>query len=121
MLQSGDVIQLSCTIVYGAWRSQSLRIDAIMTWSVNGQLIPNGNATFAVNSSPTEVTASSTLLISDNYDATYECRTTFSHPEGGPSGTATNAPDYSKTCTISRETNFNDTIQKSFTNQPPDS
>src|SRR6218665_2970108 len=115
MLQPGDVIQLSCTIVYGSFRGwmtsdyayeYDIRyepIDAVMTWSVNGQPIPADNATFTINSSPTEVTASSTLLISNNFDATYKCGTTFSQSSDLGSTFASNAPDYSKTCTISRE------------------
>ena len=107
MLQSGDAIQLSCTIVYGSIRDDMGNgIDAVMTWSVNGQPIQTENATFTINTSPTEVTASSTLLISDNVDATYECETTFSQPSEVSPGLATNAPDYLKTCSISRETNF---------------
>jgi len=115
MLQPGDVIQLSCTIVYCSFRRWMTSdyayeydtsyepIDAVMTWSVNGQPIPVYNAIFTINSSPTEVTASSTLTISENFDATYECETTFSQlSDSGPS-LASNAPDYSKTCTISRE------------------
>ena len=107
-LQSGDAIQLSCTIVYGSYREHP--IDAVMNWTVNGQPIPSDdNVTFTINSSPTEVTASSTLLINNNFDATYECETTFSKPAEGPpdelqglaSGLATNAPDYLKTWTIS--------------------
>ena len=64
MLQSGDAIQLSCTIVYGAFRA--FPIDAVMTWSVNGQPIPANNATFTINSSPTEITATSTLVVNEN-------------------------------------------------------
>jgi len=106
-LQSGDAIQLSCTIVYGSIRDgMGNGIDAVLTWSVNGQPIPAENANFTINSSPTEVTASSTLLISDNYDAAYECETTFSQPSEVSPGVATNAPDYLKTCSISRETSF---------------
>lgn len=101
VLKSGDVIQLSCTIVYGSYREYP--IDAVMTWSMNGQPIPNNNVDFTVNSTPTEITASSTLVISDNFDAIYECGTTFSQPGNSPpQGFANNAPDYFKTCTISR-------------------
>ena len=104
VLKSGDVIQLSCTIVYGAYRVYP--IDADMTWSVDGQPIPSDDATFTINSSPTEVTASSTILIRENFDAKYECATTFSPPPKGLEGLGTNAPDYFKTCTISREINL---------------
>jgi len=102
ILQSGDAIQLSCTIVYGALRNTE-SIDAVMTWSINGQQIPADKATFRINSSPTEVTASSTLLINENFDATYKCGTTFSAPPVSDSMLASNAPDYFKTCTILRE------------------
>ena len=101
MLKSGDVIQLSCTIIYGSTRNWP--IDAVMIWSVNGQLIPADNAIFTINSSPTEVTASSILLISDNFDATYECGTTFGQPQDLGPHFASNAPDYFKTCIISSE------------------
>jgi len=112
LTQSGDVIQLSCTIVYGSYREHP--IDAIMTWSVNGQPIPYDNVTFTINASQTEVTASSTLLVNNNVGGTYECETTFSQPAQGPpdglqgfaSNLATNAPDYLKTWTISRESNL---------------
>jgi len=100
MLQPGDVIQLSCTLVYGSTRSWP--IDAVMTWSVNGQPVPAGNAIFSINNSPTEVTATSTLLISENFDSTYECATTFGQPPDLGPTYASNAPDYFKTCTISR-------------------
>ena len=104
LTESGDGIQLSCTIVYGAWRDYP--IDAIMAWSVNGEPIPAENANFTITSTPTEVTASSTLLIDDNFEAIYECGTTFSPPHDAYDGMASNAPDYSKTCTISCETNL---------------
>ena len=75
-------------------------------WTVNGQPIPADNANLTINASPTEVTASSTLLINDNFDATYECETTFSAPPSGFLGLAYNDLNYSKTCNISRETNL---------------
>jgi len=109
MLKSGDVVQLSCTIIYGAWRGvwPNWPIDAVMTWSMNGQPIPAGNATFTIGSSPTEITASSTLLINENFDATYKCETTFSQPGNSPPpAVANNAPDYYKTCNISRLSDF---------------
>ena len=79
-----------------------------MTWTVDGE--PADNANFSIVNSPTEVTATSTLLISDNFDATYECQTTFSAPSGNipaeySTSTDESAPDYSKTCTTSREIN----------------
>jgi len=109
LLKWGDVIQLSCTIVYGSMRKYP--IDAVMTWSVNGQPIPADNAIFTIASSPTEVTARSTLHISKYFGASYECATTFSQPSGDypadPTHVmATNAPDYLKKCTISSETNL---------------
>src|SRR6218665_142011 len=108
MLESGDVIQLSCTIVYGSFREGTgPTIDAVMTWSVNGEPIPAANATFKIKSSPTEVTASSTLLVNYNFDGTYECATKFSQLSRDNFDFAdTNAPDYFKTCSILRETNF---------------
>lgn len=102
VLQSGDVIELSCTIIYGGWRT--LPIDAVMTWSVNGQPIPADNAILTINSSPTEITATSTLVVNQNFDSAYmyECGTKFSQPGNNPPpGIANNAPDYFKTCTIS--------------------
>lgn len=104
LLQSGDVVQLSCTIVYGGFRTQP--IDAVMTWSVNGEQISTDNATITLNPTSKEITASLNLLINDNYDATYECETTFSQPPSSSLNAAINAPDYYKKCTISRETNF---------------
>jgi len=101
MLQPGNAMQLSCKIVYGSTRNRS--IDAVMTWSVNGQPIPVGKTTFTLISSPTETTASLTLVINENFDAAYECGTTFSQPLISIQGVASNAPDYFKTCTISRE------------------
>ena len=104
---TGDVIQLSCTIVYGAYRGD-VDIDAVITWSVNGQPIPTNNATFTINSSPTEITATSTLVVDRTSVATYECATTFSKPANSPPPeiVATNAPDYFKTCTIWGKTDF---------------
>lgn len=103
MLQSGDVIQLCCMLEYGDFRAVPL--DAVITWSVNGQPIPADKAIFSRYSSPTEVTALSTLLINDNYDATYECAATFSGPRNSFGLTATNAPDFFTKCTLLRKTN----------------
>ena len=77
-----------------------------MTWFMNGQPIPAGSANFTINPTSTEVTASSILLIRENFDATYECRTTFNAPVVISPVVANNTPDYFKTCTISRENNF---------------
>jgi hypothetical protein len=99
-LQSDEVIQLSCAIVYGAQRENP--IDAVMNWSINGQPINPKNYTFKINSSPTvtEITAVSTLVINSNADAFYECATKFSQPAYRDPTVASNAPDYYKTCTI---------------------
>ena len=103
--KSGDVMQLSCTIIYGVYIDdhRGPATHAVMTWSVNGQPIPVDKVTFTENVSPTEITATSTLLVKDNFDATYECETTFSPTAQIVTDVDNTALDYSYTWNFSRE------------------